>query len=58
MLFLLVEISLLCLVPAPLLCQHRMLTPSLLRGALKQAPARALLLDLLNEGYLVIYEND
>jgi len=43
---------------APLLCQHRVLTPSLLRGALKQAPARALLLDLLNEGYLVIYEND
>ena len=43
---------------APLLCQHRVLTPALLREALKQADARQLLLDLLNEGYLVIYEDD
>lgn len=44
---------------APLLCQHRVLTPALLRReALKQADARQLLLDLLNEGYLAIYEDD
>ncbi len=42
---------------APLLCRHRVLTPTLLREALKQADARQLLLDLLNEGYLVIYED-
>ena len=42
---------------APLLCRHRVLTPALLREALKQADARQLLLDLLNEGYLVIYED-
>jgi 50S ribosomal protein L16 3-hydroxylase len=41
---------------APLLCQHRVLTPALLREALKQPDARLLLLDLVNEGYLVIYE--
>lgn len=43
---------------APLLCQHRVLTPALLRNALKQSDARRLLLDLLNEGHLVIYEAD
>jgi hypothetical protein len=32
------------------------LTPALLREALKQPDARQLLLDLVNEGYLVIYE--
>lgn len=42
---------------APLLCRHRVLTPALLREALKQPDARQLLLDLLNEGYLVIYED-
>lgn len=42
---------------ASLLCRHRVLTPTLLREALKQADARQLLLDLLNEGYLVIYED-
>lgn len=41
---------------APLLCRHRLLTPALLREALKQPDARQLLLDLVNEGYLVIYE--
>ncbi len=41
---------------APLLCRHRVLTPALLREALKQPDARQLLLDLVNEGYLVIYE--
>ncbi|MBK8534150.1 MAG: cupin domain-containing protein [Candidatus Competibacteraceae bacterium] len=43
---------------APLLCRHRRLTLALLREALKPADARQLLLDLLNEGYLVIYEED
>ena len=43
---------------APLLCRHRVLTPALLRTALKQDTARSLLLDLVNEGYLVIYEDD
>ena len=43
---------------APLLCQHRVLTPALLREALKQPDARQLLLDLVNEGYLVIYEEE
>jgi 50S ribosomal protein L16 3-hydroxylase len=43
---------------APLLCQHRVLPPALLREALKQPDARQLLLDLVNEGYLVIYEED
>ena len=42
---------------APLLCRHRALTPALLRAALQQPDARQLLLDLLNEGYLVIYED-
>jgi len=42
---------------APLLCRHRVLTPALLREALKQPDTRQLLLDLLNEGYLVIYED-
>ena len=41
---------------APLLCRHRVLTPALLREALKKPDARQLLLDLVNEGYLVIYE--
>jgi 50S ribosomal protein L16 3-hydroxylase len=43
---------------APLLCRHRVLTSALLREALKQPDARQLLLDLLDEGYLVIYEKD
>lgn len=43
---------------APLLCRQRVLTPALLREALKQTDARLLLLDLLNEGYLLIYEDD
>ena len=43
---------------APLLCEHRVLTPALLREALKQPDARQLLLDLLNEGYLAIYEEE
>jgi len=43
---------------APLLCQHRVLAPTQLREALKQADARQLLLDLVNEGYLVIYEEE
>jgi 50S ribosomal protein L16 3-hydroxylase len=42
---------------APLLCRHRVLTPALLREALRQPDARQLLLDLLNEGYLAIYED-
>ena len=42
---------------APLLCRHRALTPALLRAALQQPDARQLLLGLLNEGYLVIYED-
>lgn len=42
---------------APLLCRHRVLTPALLREALKRSDARQLLLDLLNEGYLAIYED-
>ena len=41
---------------APLLCRYRTLTPARLREALKQPDARQLLLDLLNEGLLVIYE--
>ncbi len=43
---------------APLLCQHRVLTPALLRQALNQPDAGQLLLDLVNEGYLVIYERE
>jgi 50S ribosomal protein L16 3-hydroxylase len=43
---------------APLLCRHRVLTPALLREALKQPGARQLLLDLVNEGYLVIYAKE
>lgn len=43
---------------APLLCRHRELTLTLLREALKQTDARQLLLDLLSEGYLVIYQED
>ena len=43
---------------APLLCRYRSLTPARLREALKQADARQLLLDLLNDGYLLIYEDE
>ena len=43
---------------APLLCRYRSLTPARLREALKQADARHLLLDLLNDGYLLIYEDE
>ena len=43
---------------APLLCRHRVLTPALLREALKQPDARRLLLDLLDEGHLMIYEEE
>ncbi|MDS4069761.1 MAG: cupin domain-containing protein [Candidatus Competibacter sp.] len=43
---------------APLLCRHRVLTPALLREALGSVDARQLLLDLLDEGYLAIYEED
>lgn len=43
---------------APLLCRYRVLTLTLLREALKLADARQLLLDLLNEGYLAIYEEE
>lgn len=41
---------------APLLCQHRVLNLPQLRTALKQTEARQLLLDLVNEGLLMIYE--
>lgn len=43
---------------APLLCRYRSLPPARLREALKQADARQLLLDLLNDGYLLIYEDE
>jgi len=43
---------------APLLCQYKTLTLELLRPALKQPSAWDLLLDLVNEGYLVIYEDE
>ncbi|MDG4555285.1 MAG: cupin domain-containing protein [Candidatus Competibacter sp.] len=43
---------------APLLCRYRTLTPARLREALKQPEARQLLLDLLNEGLLAIYEEE
>ena len=41
---------------APLLCRYRTLTPARLREALRQPDARQLLLDLLKEGLLVVYE--
>jgi hypothetical protein len=43
---------------ASLPCRHRALTPALLREALTQPDARQLLLDLVNEGYLVIYAKE
>lgn len=43
---------------APLLCRHRALTSALLREASKQPDARRLLLNLLDEGYLMIYEEE
>ncbi len=43
---------------APLLCQHRVLDYPLLRKALVQESASEMLLDLVNEGYLVVYEED
>ncbi len=43
---------------APLLCRWRTLTAGLLHKALQQQPACALLLDLLNEGYLLGYADD
>lgn len=46
-----------CAPLAPLICQQRTLTAESLRGVLSKASTRALLLDLINEGYLVIYED-
>lgn len=43
---------------APLLCRHRVLGAAHLQRALTQPPARELLLDLVNEGYLVMYDDD
>lgn len=46
-----------CAFLAPLICRQRTLSADLLHGALGKTSARALLLDLVNEGYLVIYED-
>jgi 50S ribosomal protein L16 3-hydroxylase len=43
---------------APLLGRHRVLTRQLLGAALAHNAAGALLLNLVNEGYLLIYEDD
>ncbi len=43
---------------APLLCHHRVLNAAHLESILIQAPARELLMDLVNEGYLVMYDSD
>lgn len=43
---------------APLLCRRRTFTRAQLGRALRQAEAGALLLDLVNEGWLVIYEDE
>ncbi len=43
---------------ARLLCRHRLVDARLLKPALAQDAAMELLLDLLNEGYLVIYDED
>ena len=43
---------------ALLLCQERSYPPNKLRSWLKLADASALLLDLLNDGYLVSYDDD
>lgn len=43
---------------APPLCRRRTLTAGLLRQALREEAAGALLLDLVNEGYLASYADD
>jgi 50S ribosomal protein L16 3-hydroxylase len=43
---------------APLLCRHRVLTKSLLTPVMQHSAASDLLLNLVNEGFWVIYEDD
>ncbi len=43
---------------APLLCNHRVFQAALLKRTLEHSFARDLLLHLINEGYLVIYDED
>jgi 50S ribosomal protein L16 3-hydroxylase len=43
---------------APLLCRQRVFHYEQLQPAWREEAAQALLLDLLNDGYLVIYEDD